>query len=72
MSTRLWVKLIVVLAVLLFMVLMGMSNTQKTHFEMLGHTSDPIPAAIMYFIFLCGGVLVGVVLTLGPGRSGKG
>ena len=61
----------IVLAVLLFMVLMGMENRHETHFEMFGYKTGAISAAIMFFIFLCGGVLVGVVLAIGAGRSGK-
>ena len=71
MNTRLIVKLIVVLAVLLFMVIMGMSNQGEVTFRFLGAKSGPLKAAFMYFIFFAAGVFVGAVITVGIGRSSK-
>ena len=70
MTTRMWVKLIVVLAVLLFMVLMGMSNNQTATFRLFGRESTS-QAAIMYFIFFGVGVVTGAILALGPGKSSR-
>ena len=70
MTTRMWVKLIVVLAVLLFMVMMGMSNKQTATFKLFGWEQDA-KAAIMYFVFFGVGIVTGAVLALGPGRSSK-
>ena len=70
MTTRMWVKLIVVLAVLLFMVLMGMSNKQTATFRMFDREGTA-QAAIMYFIFFGVGVVTGAVLALGPGKSSR-
>ena len=70
MTTRMWVKLIVVLAVLLFMVLMGMSNGQEATFRLFGREGST-QAAIMYFIFFGVGVVTGAVVALGPGKSSR-
>ena len=70
-NTRLIIKLIVVLAVLLFMVIMGMSNQGDVAFRFLGAKSEPGKAAFMYFIFFSAGVFVGAVITVGLGRSSK-
>ena len=70
MTTRMWVKVIVVLAVLLFMVLMGMSNKQTATFRLFDREGTA-QAAIMYFIFFSVGVVTGAVLALGPVKSSK-
>ena len=64
-------KLAFVLAVLLFMVLMGMSNNQRVVFRLnpLGIESGEISSAIMYFMFFGAGVFTGAVLTVGGGKS---
>ena len=80
MNTRLVLKLGVVLAALLFMVLMGMSNQQNVKFSLsqLGErfifTTN---AAIMYFIFFGVGLMTGAVIAVGTGKpssapKGKG
>ena len=71
MHARLLVKLLFVLAVLLFMVLMGMSNTEKVTFTLrqLSFTGQTT-AAIMYFIFFGVGVLTGGVLAVGGAKQG--
>jgi len=73
-TTRLWIKLVVVLAVLLFMVMMGMSNGAKVDFQLkpLGIEWSDVPSAIMYFIFFGAGIVIGAVLVVGPGRASKG
>ena len=72
MSTRLWIKLILVLAVLLFMVMMGMSNKDLVQFKLdpLGWKVDNVRAAIMYYVFFGAGVVTGAILAVGP-RGGK-
>jgi len=72
-TTRLWLKLILVLAVLLFMVVMGMSNDQVVTFRLkpFGVESSQ-RSAILYFMFFGAGVITGAVLAAGPRRSAKG
>ena len=67
MNARLLMKFVVCIAVLLFMVLMGMTNNDPVRFKMLGHESDPIKSAIMYFIFFAVGAFTGLVLAVGTG-----
>ena len=71
MNTRLLLKLIVVLAVLLFMVMMGLSNNNSISFKLFGKkiVSDT-PSAIVYFIFYGAGIFSGALLAVGW-RSGK-
>ena len=70
MNTRLFLKLIFVLAVLLFMVMMGLSNDHPARFKLakIGWEFE-INAAIMYFIFFGAGVLTGAVIASGSGKS---
>ena len=68
MTTRMWVKLIVILSVLLFMVLLGMSNKDPISFKLFNWQVQ-IKAAIMYFIFFGSGVVTGAVLALGRVKS---
>ena len=74
MNGRLWIKLIFVLAVLLFMVLMGMSNQDMVQFRLkpLGLESGPTSSALMYYVFFGAGVVTGAVLAVGLRRSSKG
>ena len=67
MNARHVVKLLVVLAVLLFMVMMGMSNGDPVRFKLLSFTSDPIKSAFMYFTFFAVGAFTGLVLAVGTG-----
>jgi len=73
-NTRLWIKVIFVLAVLLFMVMMGMSNKDLVKFKLdpLGLESGPVRSAIMYYIFFGAGIVTGAVLAVGPRGSSKG
>jgi uncharacterized membrane protein YciS (DUF1049 family) len=78
MNTRLVMKLALILAVMLFMVIMGMSNHDAITFKfnLFGYTSPKVTAALMYFIFFSVGVLTGGLLATGGGASkpkgGKG
>ena len=71
------IKLGVVLAVLLFMVMMGMSNQDKVIFRLnpLGYKSNEVSTAILYFLFFSGGVVMGAFLAIGgagkPSSKGK-
>ncbi len=69
MNTRLFLKLIFVLAVLLFMVMMGLSNDHPARFKLaqVGWEFE-VNAAIMYFIFFGAGVLAGAVIAAGGGK----
>ncbi|MGD1001335.1 MAG: hypothetical protein ABSA67_11635 [Candidatus Brocadiia bacterium] len=67
MNARHLLKLVVVLAVLLFMVMMGMSNGDPVRFKILSYTSDPIKSAFMYFTFFAVGAFTGLVLAVGTG-----
>jgi len=71
MNTRLMTKLIFVLGLLLFMVILGLSNRNPISFQFLDHSMGKIPAALMYFIFLGAGVLLGALLSTGWPSSGK-
>ena len=71
MNTRLLTKLIFVLLVLLFMVMMGMENNIDIEFHLLKKNFGKIPAAIMYFIFLGAGILLGAVVVVGWRGAGK-
>ena len=69
MNARTFMKFVVVLAVLLFMLMMGMSNWDPVRFKLtpLNYESAPIKSAFMYFIFFAVGALTGWVLALGTG-----
>ncbi len=72
MNTRLLLKLLFVLAVLLFMVMMGVSNQDTVTFKLLGRTFGRMSAAFMYFIFFGAGVIFGAVIATGwRGLIGK-
>jgi hypothetical protein len=72
MAHRMIFKFVFVLAVLLFMVQMGMSNgTGEADFKLnLFNISTKAQPAMMYFIFFGAGLLTGGVLALGGGKSG--
>lgn len=69
MNARLFMKFVVVLAVLLFMVMMGMSNADPVRFKLvpLNYESGTIKSAFMYFIFFAVGAFTGLVLAAGTG-----
>lgn len=72
MNTRLLLKFLFVIAVLFFMVLMGMQNRVPVKFFLLNYESKTLPTAIMYFIFFGAGLLTGGVLALGGHGGGGG
>ena len=72
MNAKLVMKFVVVLAVLLFMVMMGLSNAHpaRLKLEKIGIDFE-VNAAIMYFIFFAVGAITGLVLAVGVGDSKK-
>lgn len=70
---KLLIKIIVVIVALLFILLMGMANQDQVQFRlaMVGFQSNPMPSALMYFIFFGAGLITGGVLALGSGSSEK-
>jgi len=71
MSKHMWGRVLFILAVLLFMVIMGMSNRETVNFELVNREIGALPAAILYFIFFGVGLVSGAVLAVGWRRSGK-
>ena len=68
MNARLLMKFAVVVAVMLFMVMMGMSNDQPARFKLTRFGVDVVDkAAIMYFIFFAVGAFTGLVIAVGTG-----
>ena len=71
MNTKLLLKTVFLIAVLLLLVIMGMHNGQSVDLRM-----PPIfkgvtqPAAFMYFAFFALGVLSGTILTAGTKGGG--
>ena len=69
MNARLFMKVLFILAVLLFMVMMGLSNDHPARFKLARVGWDfEVKAAIMYFIFFGAGVLTGALIASG-GKS---
>jgi len=75
MNTKLLLKMLVLVAILLLLVIMGMNNRQTVGLALppLLPKLIKLPAAIMYFGFFGIGVLGGTILTGGKkgGSSGK-
>jgi uncharacterized integral membrane protein len=73
MNTKLLLKTVFLIAILLLLVVMGMSNRQPVTLSMspLLSSTQKMPAAIMYFGFFAVGVLSGTILTAGGKRGGK-
>lgn len=72
MNTKLLLKTIFLILVLLLLVMMGMNNRGTVSFAL-----PPIvrsvnqPAALMYFAFFAVGVITGTVLTAGGKKGGS-
>ncbi|MCX8156098.1 MAG: hypothetical protein N3J91_06605 [Verrucomicrobiae bacterium] len=73
MNTKLLLKTLFLILVLLALVLMGMENRQTVEFSMPPVLSSKIkqPAAIMYYVFFAIGVLTGTILTAGSKGGGR-
>jgi uncharacterized integral membrane protein len=74
MNTKLLLKTLFLIVVLLLLVLMGMHNQTKITFTLppLMEKSITQPAALMYFAFFAIGFLTGTVLTAGGGGKRGG
>jgi uncharacterized integral membrane protein len=72
MNTKLLLKTILLIAILLLLVIMGMNNRQTVELTMppILPKVQRLPAAIMYFGFFAIGVLAGTLLTAGKGSRG--
>ncbi len=72
MNTKLWLKTIFFIVVLLLLVLMGMHNRNVVDFTLPPLITGIIhqPAALRYFAFFAIGVLTGTILTAGVGKRG--
>jgi uncharacterized integral membrane protein len=74
MNSKLLLKTVFLMLVLLLLVLMGMYNRGRVDFLLppLINKQITLPSALMYFAFFAGGVLTGTILTVGSGSKGKG
>ncbi len=72
MNTKLLLKTVFLIVVLLLLVLMGMHNRNVVDFTLPPLIARHIqqPAALMYFAFFAIGVLTGTILTAGIGKRG--
>ena len=72
MNSKLLLKTLFLIAILLLLVIMGMNNRQAVSLSMapLFSKEQSLPAAFMYFGFFAIGVLSGTILT--AGRKGGG
>ncbi len=73
-TTKLILKTLFLIVILLLLVLMGMANKETVTFSLPPVLANPIKqaAAIMYFAFFAVGVLTGTILTAGSGKKGGG
>jgi uncharacterized integral membrane protein len=76
MNSKLLLKVLFLMAVLLLLVLMGMNNQHRVQFylEPILGKGIKAPAAIMYFAFFAIGVISATILNVGKkgGSSSKG
>jgi uncharacterized membrane protein YciS (DUF1049 family) len=74
MNTKLLLKTVLVIAILLLLVIMGMNNRQIVELRMppLLSQVEKLPAAFMYFGFFAIGLLSGTLLTAGGKGGGRG
>jgi hypothetical protein len=73
-TTKLVLKTLFLIVILLLLVLMGMNNRAMVTFALPPLLSKAInqPAAIMYFACFAVGVLTGTILTAGGGKKSGG
>ncbi len=75
MNTKLLLRMLFLIAVLLLLVLMGMNNRQSVQLSMspLFDKTPKVPAALMYFGFFALGVVSGAMIVAGKkgGSAGK-
>ena len=74
MNSKLLLKTVFLMLVLLLLVLLGMNNRIRVDFVLPPLISRPfsLPSALMYFAFFAVGVVTGTILTAGSGGKGKG
>lgn len=72
MNTKLLLKTVFLIVLLLLLVLIGLYNRQSVAFVLppLLTKSVQLPAALMYFVFFAVGLFAGTLLTAGGGRKG--
>ena len=72
MNTKLLLKTLFSILILLLLVLMGMHNRGLVDFTLPPLLKETIkqPAALMYFAFFAIGVITGTVMTAGTGKKG--
>ncbi len=74
MNTKLLLKTILLIGILLLLVIMGMNNPQKVVLNMppILPKSQMLPAALMYFAFFAVGVISGTMLFAGKKGGSSG
>jgi len=72
MNTRLMLKTLFFILILLLLVLMGMHNRNTVDFSLPPLVSKQIrqPAALMYFAFFAIGVITGTIMSAGKKSGG--
>lgn len=74
MNTKLLLKTVFLIVMLLLLVMIGLYNKQTVEFVLppLISKSVRLPAALMYFVCFAVGLISGTVLTAGGKRGGSG
>lgn len=73
MNTKLLLKTVFLIVMLLLLVMIGLYNKQSVAFTLppLIPKSVQLPAALMYFVCFAVGLISGTVLTAGGGKRGS-
>lgn len=73
MNTKLLLKTVFLIVILLLLVMIGLYNKQSVAFTLppLISKSVQLPAALMYFVCFAVGLISGTVLTAGGGKRGS-
>lgn len=74
MNAKLFFKTLFLIFLLLFLVLMGMSNLKPVDFYLKFVLPDKVslPSALMYYAFFAIGVLTGTIMNAGSGGRKSG
>jgi uncharacterized integral membrane protein len=74
MNFKLIFKALLIVAVLALLVILGLYNTQTVTLTIPKSWGvvQPMPAALMYYIFFGVGFLVGAIMMAGGGKKGSG
>lgn len=70
MNTKLAVRILFLMAVLLLLVIMGMNNRQRVDLSIPPLPKQKLPAALMYYGFFGVGVACGAMITAGKKSGG--